>query len=57
INACTINAAAALEMSETHGTIRVGKKANFMITKPIPSINYIPYAFGEKVIDEVIFNV
>ncbi len=56
INACTINAAAALEMSETHGTIKVGKTANLIITKPIPSLNYIPYAFGENVIEKVITN-
>lgn len=54
IHACTINAAAALEMSHQFGTIKRGKKANFILTKPIPNIQYIPYNFGENVIDQVI---
>lgn len=55
-NACTINGAAALELSETHGSITVGKQANLMITKPIPSLAYIPYAFGVDPIDKVMIN-
>jgi imidazolonepropionase len=46
INAATINGAYAMGISNTHGSITVGKKANFIITKPIPSYYQLPYAFG-----------
>lgn len=54
INAATINGAYAMNLSQTHGSIAVGKKANLIITKPISSYAYIPYAFGSNVIDKVI---
>lgn len=53
INAATINGAKAMELEKTHGTIYKGKVANFMITKPIPSLAYIPYSFGSDLIDSV----
>ena len=54
INAATINGAYAMGISETHGSITVGKKANLIITKPIPSFYQLPYAFGSNLIDQVI---
>jgi imidazolonepropionase len=54
INACTINGAAALEMSVEYGTITVGKKANLIITKPIENESLIPYWYGESLVQEVI---
>lgn len=56
LNATTINTAYAMGISETHGTISVGKKANIMITKPISSLARIPYSFGENNIETVILN-
>ncbi len=56
INAATLNTAAALELSGTHGSITVGKTANVFITQPMPSINFLPYAFGTNVVDTVILN-
>jgi imidazolonepropionase len=56
INAATINGAAAMELNATHGSIGVGKIANVFITKPIPSIAYIPYSFGSDHIETVILN-
>ena len=56
INAATLNSAHAMGLSDTHGSITVGKKANVIITKPIPSIGFIPYAFGSNLIDQVIIN-
>lgn len=53
INAATINGARAMELENTHGSIAVGKIANFFITKLIPSIAYLPYAFGSDVIEQV----
>ncbi|MBT1704950.1 imidazolonepropionase [Chryseosolibacter indicus] len=53
-NACTINTAYTLELQSSFGSITKGKIASLFITKPIPSIEYIPYAFGSNVIDKVI---
>jgi len=55
-NALTINAAAALELSETHGKIALGRKSPILITKEIPSLAYIPYAFGDHHIERVILS-
>jgi imidazolonepropionase len=54
INAATINTAAAIELDETHGSIARGKVANVFITRLIPSLEFLPYAFGSNVIDQVI---
>jgi imidazolonepropionase len=56
INAATLNTAAALGLSEVVGSITPGKKANIFITKPIPSIAFMPYAFGSTIIDTVLLN-
>jgi len=56
INAATLNGAAAMEISENYGSIAIGKKANLFITKPMPSIAYLPYSFGETQVDTVILN-
>ena len=54
INAATINGAYAMGISQTHGSITVGKKANVIITKAINSYYQLPYAFGSNLIDQVI---
>ena len=56
INAATINGAYAMGISDTHGSITIGKKANLIITKPISSYYQIPYAFGSNLIQDVIIN-
>ena len=56
INAATINGAYALGLSETHGTISVGKQASFFITKEIPSYSFMPYSFGSDHVDTVFVN-
>lgn len=56
INAATLNGAFALELEKDYGSIEVGKKANLILTKKIPSVGYMPYAFGSNHIDEVIIN-
>ena len=53
INAATINSAYAMGLSEDYGSIEVGKVANFFITEPIPSINFIPYAYTTPIIQKV----
>ena len=56
INAATINSAYAMGLSETHGSIAVGKRANVFITNNIPSYEFIPYAFTTNVVETVILN-
>ncbi|MEI2708582.1 MAG: imidazolonepropionase [Chitinophagaceae bacterium] len=56
INAATINGAYAMGVEEQVGSIMIGKKANLIITKSIPSLAYLPYAFGENLVDKVIIN-
>lgn len=56
INAVTLNSAYAMGVSDMLGTIAVGKKANVFITKPIPSVEFMPYAFGSNKVDRVILN-
>lgn len=54
INAATINGAYAMGISNQYGSICRGKKANLIITKDIESYHYLPYAFGDNLIDTVI---
>lgn len=54
LNALTINAAYAMDLSETHGTISLGKKTPLIMTEVIPSLAYIPYSFGDNLIAELI---
>lgn len=53
INAATINGAYAMELQNELGSITVGKKANLIFTKAIPSLAYLPYAFGSNLIDKI----
>ena len=55
-NACTINSAYAMGVSDTLGSITVGKKANLILTKPVPSLAFIPYSHQTPVIERVILN-
>jgi imidazolonepropionase len=56
INAVTLNGAAAMEVQDELGTIAMGKKANLIITKHIPSIAYIPYDFGNNPVEKMIID-
>ena len=56
INAATINGAFAMELQDEIGSITVGKRANLIFTKPIPSLAYLPYSFGSNLIDKVMIN-
>jgi imidazolonepropionase len=53
INAATLNGAWAMECASEMGSISVGKKASLIITKPVPSLAYLPYAFGSNLIEKV----
>ena len=54
LNACTINTAYAMGVSDILGSITIGKKANLIITRPIPSLAFIPYSHQTPIIERVI---
>ena len=56
INAATLNGAYAMGIENMYGSITKGKKANLIITKEVPSYGFLPYAFGDNHIDQVIIN-
>lgn len=56
INAATINAACAMGQSGNFGSIAVGKRANFYVTRPLPSIDFIPYAYTTSIISRIVLN-
>lgn len=53
INAATINGAFAMELQDEVGSITMGKMANLIFTRPVPSLAYLPYSFGTNLIDRV----
>lgn len=55
-NATTINSGYAMGVSDQLGSIAVGKRANFYITKPISTYEYMPYAYGENKVERVFLN-
>lgn len=52
-DAMTLQAAKSLGLGDTHGLIAAGKPANLILTKAVPSFDYLPYSFGENWIDRV----
>ena len=56
INAATLNGAYAMELETEVGSISIGKKANLIFTKQIPSLAFIPYSFGSNLIDKVMID-
>ncbi|MEM8906267.1 MAG: imidazolonepropionase [Bacteroidota bacterium] len=54
INAATINGAFAMELAASHGSIAKGKVANLFLTAPMPSLAYLPYAFGDDLVETVL---
>lgn len=56
INAATLNGAAAMGLSDELGSIAIGKRASLLITRPMSSLAYLPYSFGQSQIDMVIIN-
>lgn len=53
LNAATLNSAYAMGVSNDYGSISIGKVANFYITEPIPSLDFIPYAYTTPIISRV----
>ena len=55
LNAVTVNGAAAMGLSGTHGSIRRGIRPGIILTKPIPSLAYLPYAYTTPCIERTFF--
>ncbi len=53
-NACTINAAYAMGVSQSMGSITKGKRASLVVTKPLPSLAFIPYSYQTPYIERII---
>jgi imidazolonepropionase len=56
INAATLNGAYAMGLGHDVGSITPGKRANLIFMRPIPSLAFLPYAFGTNCIDRVMVN-
>jgi imidazolonepropionase len=56
INAVTINSAYAMGLSDEVGSIAKGKRANLILTKEIPSYEFLPYAYGSDKVEKVVLN-
>lgn len=56
IQAATFNGACAMDVIEDLGSITAGKRANLFITKPMPSYEFLPYAFTTPLVDTIILN-
>ncbi len=54
--ALTINGAAALGLSADRGAVSVGRRADLVVSKPVPSLAYLPYSFGEELVEKVVIN-
>lgn len=54
VNAATLNGAFAMELDEDYGSITVGKRAHLIVTRPVPSLAFLPYAFGSDHIAKVV---
>lgn len=56
INAATLNAAAAIDLSHEVGSLSIGKRASFIVTAPLHSPAALPYYFGSDNIDTVVID-
>lgn len=56
VNSVTLNGAAAMELEDRMGTVAEGKLANLIVTKPVPSLAYLPYDFGNNPVEKMILN-
>lgn len=56
VNAATLNGAFAMEAATEAGSITIGKKANLIFTKPVPSLAYLFYSFSTNNIQRIMLN-
>ncbi len=53
LNAATLNSAYAMGLSDEYGSITRGKAANFFLTDPMPSVEFVSYAYQTPLIRRV----
>lgn len=51
--ACTVNGAAAMGLAGTVGSIAKGRPATFILSRPVPSLDFIPYAYTTPWIEKI----
>ncbi|HDR88823.1 MAG TPA: imidazolonepropionase [Bacteroidetes bacterium] len=56
IYAVTINGAGAMGVEKETGSITRGKKANLILTVPVPGYEFLPYAYGSNLVESVWLN-
>jgi imidazolonepropionase len=56
LHAATINGAIAMDLENEAGKIAIGRSANLLITRPISSLSFIPYHFGQSSIEKIMLN-
>lgn len=56
VNAATLNGAYAMGVENNLGSITIGKKANLVITKQVPSLAFLPYSFGNSCVERTIID-
>lgn len=56
LKAITLNSAYAMKLENELGTITIGKRANLIITKEIPGLEFLPYAYGSHLVDSTVLN-
>lgn len=55
-NAVTLNGAAAMDVAQSVGSIAPGKLANFILTRPVSSLSFIPYSYSTPFINRIALN-
>ena len=53
LHAATLNGACAMGLSRDFGSITEGKRANFFLTRPMPSFEFFTYAYQTPLIERV----
>ena len=56
LNACTLNTAYAMGISDMAGSVTKGKIANLLVTAPMNSLAFLPYSYQTPLIRKVIVN-
>jgi imidazolonepropionase len=54
LNALTVNSAFAMGLEATHGAIFKGYRGKIIVTNKVPSLAYLPYAFGTNHIHQIL---
>jgi imidazolonepropionase len=55
-HAVTLNGAYAMGLSCDYGSIAVGKRAAVLVTAPLPSLAYLPYAYTSPLVRRVLLD-